>query len=74
MPSDVIPDTPDILWGIEAIGRAAGCVDADGRVEVRKVKWRLRQGIIPGKKSGRKWTSSRSLIRQHLTPPEQSAA
>jgi hypothetical protein len=59
-------DLPDIIWGIEAIGRAAGCVDADGNVEVRKVKYRLARGYIPGRKVGRKWQSARSWIDREM--------
>jgi hypothetical protein len=54
----------NILWGAEAIGRAANILNADGEVDIRRVFYRLELGHLPGKKVGRVWTSTRDAIHR----------
>jgi hypothetical protein len=56
----------DILWGAEAIGRAANIVDAKGAVDRRKVFYQLEIGNLPAKKVGRIWVSSVTAIQRAL--------
>jgi hypothetical protein len=63
----------DTIWGAEAIGREAGLVDAEGKVDLRKTFYLLELGRLPGKKLpgknkkvGRIWVSSASAIRSAL--------
>jgi hypothetical protein len=57
----------DIIWELEPIGREAGVLNPDGTVNKRVTQDRLRRGIIPGWKRGRRWQSARSVIRKVLT-------
>jgi hypothetical protein len=56
----------DVLWGAEAIGRAAGIVDENGTVNRRKVFHHLESGHLPAKKIGRLWISSVTAIHRAL--------
>jgi hypothetical protein len=56
----------DTLWGAAAIARAAGVVDEDGEADLRRVFYLLEQRLLPGKKIGRAWVSSRSAIQRAL--------
>lgn len=66
-------ESPDILWGLEAIGREAGCVKEDGSTNVRVTLFRIARGFIPAWKRGDRWQSSRSVIRKQLTSGENAA-
>jgi hypothetical protein len=57
-------DTP--LWGAEAIGVVAGCVTADGVVDLRKVYLLLEKNLIDASKVGRVWVSSRRRVHDSL--------
>jgi hypothetical protein len=59
--------SPDIIWELEEIGREAGVLKPDGTVNKRVTQDRLKKGLIPGWKRGRRWQSARSIIRQVLT-------
>jgi hypothetical protein len=57
--------------GPEAIGREAGIVDENGKVDLRKVYYLLELKRLPAKKlkgteDGRQWVSSVSAIRRAL--------
>jgi hypothetical protein len=52
----------DILWGATAIARAAGLPDRNAAYHL------LEAGHLPAQKVGRKWVSSRTLLRQALAP------
>jgi len=56
----------DLLWGARAIGAEIGRPPG-------KVYYLLEKGLIPGKKMGGTWTSSKSALRAHFTT-EQTAA
>jgi hypothetical protein len=64
----------DILWGAEAIGRAAGIVDDNGEVNIRKVFHQLENGHLPAQKKGRLWQSTKTAIHRALeiNPPQQT--
>lgn len=51
------------LWGAEAIGHEANVVDEAGEVNVKKTMRLLEQGLLPGTKVGRLWTSTPRRIR-----------
>jgi hypothetical protein len=55
------------LWGAEAIGREAGCLDDAGKVDLRKVFYLLERGLLPGTKVGRQWTSTPRRLRRLFT-------
>ena len=57
----------DILWGVPAI---ATFIDRDER----QVYYQLQQGYLPGRKVGHIWQSTRSALRQHLSPVAPEAA
>jgi hypothetical protein len=52
------------LWGAEAIGREANVVDEDNNVDLRKTFYLLENGLLPGTKVGRQWTSTKRRIRR----------
>jgi hypothetical protein len=56
----------DLLWGARAIGAEIG--RAPG-----KVYYMLEKGLIPGKKMGGTWTSSKSALRAHFTTKQAGA-
>jgi hypothetical protein len=55
-------DTP--IWGAEAIGREAGCIDNDGNVDLRRAFYLLERGLLPATKVGRQWTSTPRRLRR----------
>jgi hypothetical protein len=57
---------PNILWGAGAIAVAANIVDTDGKPDLRKTFYLLEQGLLPGKKVGRKWVSNADAIARAL--------
>jgi hypothetical protein len=56
----------DLLWGARAIG------DEIGR-SPGKIYYMLEKGLIPGKKMGGTWTSSRSALRAHFATKQAAA-
>jgi hypothetical protein len=56
----------DILWGAEEIGREANLLDENGDVDRRRVFYKLERGLLPAKKNGREWVSTRTAIRSAL--------
>lgn len=52
------------LWGAEAIGREAGLIDDDGKVEVRRAFYLLEKGLLPATKIGGTWTSTPRRLRK----------
>jgi hypothetical protein len=60
-------DDDVLLNGAEAIGRALGFVDADGKVDLSKTYYVLERGYVSASKLGRKWISTRTRIRQAYT-------
>jgi hypothetical protein len=52
------------LWGAEEIGREAGLIDGDGKVDIRKAFYLLEKGHLPGTKIGRRWTSTPRRLRR----------
>jgi hypothetical protein len=58
----------DLLWGAERIGKAANILNAHGKVDLRKVFYRLESGHLPAKKVGRIWVSTVSAIRRTFEP------
>jgi hypothetical protein len=56
----------DTIWGAANIGRAAGIVDENGEVDLRKTFWQLESGNLPGRKIGRRWISSVSALHAAL--------
>jgi hypothetical protein len=53
------------IYGAVAIGRAAGMVEADGSVDIRKVYYALENGLLDAGKFGKKWVSTPRRARQH---------
>jgi hypothetical protein len=63
--SDIIRDDLDRpLWGAEAIGREANVLNGAGNVDLRKTFYLLENGLLPGTKVGRQWTSTPRRIRR----------
>jgi len=58
--NDETADTDKILWGAQAIAEE---INRD----VRQTHYLLEKRLIPGKKTGKLWTSSRNQLRRHLT-------
>jgi hypothetical protein len=58
---DQNPDLP--LRGAEAIGREAGVIDENGKVDLRKTFYLLEKGHLPGTKVGRLWVSTPRRLR-----------
>jgi hypothetical protein len=56
-------DLDALIWGAQAIGRAANVVDRRGKVDERAVYYKLERGHIPGKKAGNIWVSTLRKIR-----------
>jgi hypothetical protein len=56
----------NILWGAAQIGREANILDEDGNVHLPKTFRLLELGLLPGKKVGRLWTSTKEAIRNHF--------
>jgi hypothetical protein len=52
-----------LLNGAEAIGREAGFVNGDGKVDLAKTYYALERGYLPASKRGRIWISTRNRIR-----------
>jgi hypothetical protein len=53
----------NILWGAEQIGREAEIFDKHGNVKLAKTFRLLELGLLPGKKCGNRWTSTKEAIR-----------
>jgi hypothetical protein len=62
--SDSNSDLDLPLWGAEAIGRQANVVNEAGNVDLRKVFYLLENGLLPGTKIGKRWTSTKRRIRR----------
>jgi hypothetical protein len=56
----------DIIWGAAKIGLEANILDEHGNVELPKTFRLLELGLLPGKKIGNRWVSSREAIRNHF--------
>jgi hypothetical protein len=56
----------DIVWGARQIALEANIVDENGNVELPKTFRLLELGLLPGKKIGNRWVSSREAIRDHF--------
>jgi hypothetical protein len=54
-------DLDEFLWGAAAIAREAG-------LNPRQAFDKLQRGLLPGKKNGDMWVSTRRAIREALTP------
>ena len=63
--SDENLDTP--IWGAEAIGREAGCIDNDGNVDLRRTFYLLEKRLLPAVKVGRQWSSTRRRLRRFFS-------
>ena len=65
-PSGQVRDAnaPDLIWGAEAIGREINR-------SARQTFYLLEQGLIPGRKIGNQWTSTRRQLRQHVAGEAQ---
>ena len=61
------PKQPEILWGAAEIARV---VDQP----VRKVFYMLESGLLPAKKVGKRWQSTRSALLKTLNPEKGEAA
>jgi len=57
-------DASDLIWGAEAIGREINR-------SARQTFYLLEQGLIPGRKIGNQWTSTRRQLRQHVAGEAQ---
>jgi hypothetical protein len=62
--SDIDESLDCPLWGAEAIGREAGLIDDDGKVDVRRAFYLLEKGLLPGTKVGSAWTSTPRRLRK----------
>lgn len=49
----------ELIWGSRAIGDEIGLTQ-------RQAYYGLEQGLIPAKKFGRKWCSSRAILREYI--------
>jgi hypothetical protein len=54
------------IWGAEDIGRAAHVVDEKGNVKLGKTFYLLSSGLLPGKKIGKQWTSTKRQIYRRV--------
>ena len=63
--SDTMSDD-NILWGAKRIGGFANIRDEHGNVEVPKTFRLLELGLLPGKKIGNRWVSTKEAIRDHF--------
>ena len=52
------------IWGAEAIGREAGLIDADGRVDTRRAFYLLEKRLLPATKIGRQWATTRRRLQR----------
>jgi len=57
--NDETADTGEILWGAKAIAEE---INRD----VRQTFYLLEKKLIPGKKTGKMWTSSRNQLRRYF--------
>jgi hypothetical protein len=62
MQDDQLLDRP--IWGAEAIGREAGCLDDKGNVDLRRTFYLLEKGLLPAVKVGRQWSSTPRRLRR----------
>ena len=53
------PLASELIWGVEAVAEEVG-------LPVRVAYHLLRTGVLPGRKIGGKWCSSRSALRKHF--------
>ena len=51
--------TDDLIWGAEAIGKVI-------KRRPRQVVYMLEKGLLPAKKVGRLWVSTRSSLERHF--------
>jgi hypothetical protein len=65
IPDSTDPDAP--IWNAEKIAIEAGLVDKDGNPDTRRAYYGLEKGLIPGRKVGRQWVSTRRQIRSIAT-------
>jgi hypothetical protein len=56
----------EYLWGAAAIAAEAGIFDDDGKPDEKRTYYLLENQLIPARKVGRIWVSSRSRIRRAL--------
>jgi hypothetical protein len=56
-------DLDALIWGAEAIGRAANVLNEHGGVDEKATYYKLSRGYIPAKKSGSLWVSTLRKIR-----------
>jgi hypothetical protein len=54
------------LWGGEAIGREAGVIGKDGKVDLRKTYHLLEHGHLPAEKFGRLWATTARRLRRRF--------
>jgi hypothetical protein len=57
-------DSRKKLWGVEAIGLAAGIVNDNGEVNISKTYRLLEAGLLPASKLGRLWVSTVGRIER----------
>jgi hypothetical protein len=67
MPDIIRDDLDRPLWGAEQIGRAAGLLNDDGTVDLRKVYYHLENKHLPADKAGKQWISSTRRILRVFT-------
>jgi len=57
-------DTP--IWGAKPIGREAGLLKSDGKVDLRKTFYALEAGYLDADKIGRHWVTTPRRIRRQF--------
>jgi hypothetical protein len=65
LPDSTDDDAP--IWNAENIAIEANLFDEDGNPDVRRAYYGLEKGLIPGRKVGRRWVSTRRQIRSIAT-------
>jgi len=62
--SNIVPaENPlDLLWGVKTIGAEVGLPD-------RKVFYMLEAGLLPARKVGRAWVTTKTALRDALAIP-----
>jgi len=60
--SDSEPNANDLLWEV-------GPISAEVGLSERRTFYLLEKGLLPGRKIGRKWVSSRAALREALAMP-----
>jgi hypothetical protein len=60
--SDNNNDQDAWIWGAEAIALAAGLILEDGRPDQRSAFYKLEAGLLPAKRIGRRWATTRRLL------------